>query len=168
MSTSVKDVMTTQVIWVERDTPFVDIATALYQYRVSAFPVLNLSGQVIGVISEVDLLAKLALGGWDDRATDMIGGSQDHPQLESGRAIIAGDLMTAPPITIAPDNTIQDAALLMYRRRVKHLPVVSADNHLVGIISRFDVLSALNRPDKDIHQVALDEPLADPDAIGVT
>ena len=38
MTAVVKDVMTTQVIWVERDTPFATIATALRQHRVSAFP----------------------------------------------------------------------------------------------------------------------------------
>jgi len=58
MSTFVKDAMTTQVIWVERDTPFAAIAAALREYRVSAFPVLDEKGQVIGIVSESDLLAK--------------------------------------------------------------------------------------------------------------
>jgi CBS domain-containing protein len=57
VSTFVKDAMTTQVIWVERDTPFAAIAAALREYRVSAFPVLDKAGQVIGVVSETDLLA---------------------------------------------------------------------------------------------------------------
>ena len=56
MNMAVKDVMTTQVFWVERDTPFAAIAAALRQHRVSAFPVLNEAGQVIGVVSESDLL----------------------------------------------------------------------------------------------------------------
>ena len=68
MSTFVKDAMTTKVIWVEQDTPFAAIAAALREYRVSAFPVLDEAGQVIGVVSESDLLAKLALGGGEDRA----------------------------------------------------------------------------------------------------
>ena len=63
MRTVVKDVMTTEVIWVEEDTPFAAMAAALRQYRVSAFPVLNVNGQVIGVVSESDLLAKEALAG---------------------------------------------------------------------------------------------------------
>jgi CBS domain-containing protein len=55
----VEDVMTTQVPWVEEDTPFAEIAASLRRYRVSAFPVLDAAGTVIGV-SESDLLAKLA------------------------------------------------------------------------------------------------------------
>jgi CBS-domain-containing membrane protein len=170
--TAVKDVMTTQVIWVEQDTPFAATAAALHRYRVGAFPVLNQASQVIGVVSEADLLAKLALEGGDDNVPGMIGGILHHQQLKKARAITAGDLMTAPPVTIAPDDTVQDAARLMYLRRVKHLPVVDADNHLVGIISRADVLSAFSRPDEDIRQevmadVALDESPADPDAIEV-
>ena len=170
--TTVKDVMTTQVIWVEQDTPFAAIAAALRQYRVSAFPVLNQAGQVIGVVSEADLLAKLALSGGDAHMPGMIGGILHHQQLEKARAITASDLMTAPPVTIAPDATVQDAARLMYLCRVKHLPVVDADNHLAGIISRADVLSAFNRPDEDIRQeviadVALDQSPASPHAIEV-
>jgi CBS domain-containing protein len=172
VSTTVKDVMTTHVIWVEQDTPFAAIAAALHQYRVSAFPVLNQAGQVIGVVSEADLLAKLALGGGDDHVPGMLAGILHHQQLEKARAITAGDLMTAPPVTIAPDDIVQDAARLMYLRRVKHLPVVDADNHLAGIISRADVLAAFNRPDEDIRQevmadVALDESPTHPDAIEV-
>jgi CBS domain-containing protein len=66
MNMAVKDVMTTQVTWVERDTPFAAIAAALRQYRVSAFPVLDEDSRVIGVVSESDLLNKMALGGGED------------------------------------------------------------------------------------------------------
>ena len=50
MNTLVMDVMTASVIWVERDTPFAAIAAALREYRVSAFPVLDETGEVIGVV----------------------------------------------------------------------------------------------------------------------
>ena len=60
MNMAVKDVMTTQVFWVERDTPFAAIAAALRQHRVSAFPVLNEAGQVIGVVSPDDTVEHAA------------------------------------------------------------------------------------------------------------
>jgi hypothetical protein len=66
MSPLVKDVMTSQVVWVEWDTPFAAIAAALREFRVSAFPVLNDDGAVIGVVSGSDLLAKVALGGGEE------------------------------------------------------------------------------------------------------
>lgn len=152
MNTAVKDVMTARVIWIAEDTPFAAIATAFERYRVSAFPVLNQAGELIGVVSETDLLAKLALGGGDDHMPGMVGGILHHQQLEKARAITAGDLMTAPPVTVSPQDPVEQAARLMYLRRVKHLPVVDADNHLVGIVSRADVLSVFSRADKDIRE----------------
>jgi CBS domain-containing protein len=62
----VKDVMTTDVISVREDAPFEAIAAALRQRRVSAVPVIDDLSRVIGVVSESDLLAKLALGVDDD------------------------------------------------------------------------------------------------------
>ena len=151
MTAAVKDVMTTQVMWVERETPFAAIATALRQYRVSAFPVLNEAGQVIGVVSESDLLNKLALGG-DDHMPGKITGILRHKQLEKARGVTAGDLMTAPPVTVAPDDTVEHAGRIMYRRGIKRLPVVDADGHLAGIVSRADVLAVYGRPDAEIAE----------------
>ena len=94
MSTFVKDAMTAKVIWVKRDTPFTEIAAALRQYRVSAFPVLDEAGQVIGVVSESDLLAKLALGGGEDGTPGLITGILHQHETEKARAATAGDLMT--------------------------------------------------------------------------
>jgi CBS domain-containing protein len=166
MKTFVKDVMTTKVIWVERDTPFAAIAAALHQYRVSAFPVLDETGQVIGVVSESDLLSKLALGGGEDGMPGMISGILRQHEMEKARAVTADDLMTSPAATISPDDTLEQAARLMYVRRVKRLPVVDADNHLVGIVSRADVLAVYDRPDVEIgeeirNDIAVCESLAD-------
>lgn len=148
MNAVVKDVMTTKVISVNRDTPFAAIAAALRRHHVSAFPVLDENGQVIGVVSESDLLAKLALG--DEQTTGMITGILRHKQLEKARGITAGDLMNAPPVTVSPGDTVEHAARLMYLRGVKRLPVVTADNRLVGIVSRTDVLAVYGRPDSEI------------------
>lgn len=166
MKTFVKDVMTDKVIWVERDTPFAAIAAALHQYRVSAFPVLDEAGQVIGVVSESDLLSKLALGGGEDGMPGMITGILRQHEMEKARAVTAGELMTSPAATVSPDDTLEQAARLMYVRRVKRLPVVDADNHLAGIVSRADVLAVYDRPDVEIgeeirNDIAVCESLAD-------
>ena len=127
MNLAVKDVMTTQVTWVERDTPFAAIAAALRQYRVSAFPVLDEDSHVIGVVSESDLLNKMALGGGEDHMPGMITGILRHKQLEKARGVTAADLMTALPVTVSPEDTVEHAARLMYLRGVKRLPVVDAE-----------------------------------------
>jgi len=152
MNMAVKDVMTTQVNWVERDTPFAAIAAALRQYRVSAFPVLDEDSRVIGVVSESDLLNKMALGGGEDHGPGMIGGIRRHKQLEKARGVTAAELMTAPPVTVSPEDTVEHAARLMYVRGVKRLPVVDAENRLAGIVSRADVLAVYGRPDAEIAE----------------
>ena len=167
MNAVVKDVMTSQVIWVEQDTPFAAIAAALRQFRVSAFPVLNDKGEVIGVVSESDLLAKQALGCGDGEVPGMITGIVRHKQLEKARAVTAADLMTSPAITVDPDDTVEHAARLMYLRGVKRLPVVDAENHLAGIVSRTDVLTVYSRPDAEIGEeiragILLPESAGDP------
>jgi CBS domain-containing protein len=150
MNAIVKDVMTSHVISVNRDTPFAVIAAALRECHVSAFPVLDKDDRVIGVVSESDLLAKLALGGGDEEMPGMITGILRHRQLEKARGITAGEVMTAPPVTVSPSDTVEHAARLMYLRGVKRLPVVDADNRLAGIVSRTDVLAVYDRADSEI------------------
>ena len=61
METMVKDVMTTRVIWVKKDATFREMAAALRKHRVSAFPVIDDDGTVVGVVSEADMLTKAAM-----------------------------------------------------------------------------------------------------------
>jgi CBS domain-containing protein len=152
MTWSVRNVMTTEVIRVARDTPFAAIAAALRQYRVSAFPVVDEDSRVIGVVSESDLLNKMVLGGGEEDMPGMITGIVRHKQLEKARGVTAADLMTAPPVTVSPDDTVEHAARLMYLRGVKRLPVVDADGKLAGIVSRADVLTVYGRPDAQIAE----------------
>ena len=165
--------MTTRVVWVRQDAPFKEMAAALRESRVSAFPVLDEGGKVTGVVSEADMLIKEALDGGYDGMPGMITGLLRHKEQEKARGTTAGDLMTHPAVTIGPDDTVEKAARLMYTRKVKRLPVVDAEGHLAGIISRADVLSVFSRPDSEIHQeitgdVILGEFLVDPEALTVT
>jgi len=155
MSTAVKDVMTTRVIWVRKDAAFREMAAALRKHRVSAFPVLGDGDKVIGIVSEADMLTKEAL----DDEPGMFSGILHHRDAEKARGITAGDLMTAAVVTVAPEDTVAHAARLMYTRKVKRLPVVDANGHLVGIISRADVLAVFDRTDSDIREEIINEVL---------
>ena len=172
MGAFVKDVMTSRVIWVRESTPFVAMAAALREYRVSAFPVVNDDGQVIGVVSESDLLAKEVLGLDDEgELTGKVEGILHRKQREKARGTTAGDLMSAPAVTVSPDDTVEHAAQLMYHRGVKRLPVVTDDGLLNGIVSRADLLSIYSRPDDEIRaeaesEVALAE--VDPETVQVS
>ena len=154
MNSTVRDVMSTHVIAVRQGASYKDMAAMLREQRVSAFPVLDDHNKVIGVVSESDLLTKEALEG-----TGPVVSQSMMSQRERARAsaVTAADLMTTPPVTIGPDESVTQAARLMYSRRVKRLPVTSDDGTLIGIVTRADVLSVYSRPDADIqHEIIQD------------
>jgi CBS domain-containing protein len=157
MEPTVKDVMTTRVISVTKDASYQAMAAALREYRVSAFPVVDGGGKVIGVVSEADMLAKEALGAEPKAMPGMIAGLLRRREHEKARGTTAGDLMTSPAVTVTPDDELERAARLMYTRRVKRLPVVDANGQLVGIVSRSDLLSVFDRKDETIRREILDE-----------
>lgn len=160
MHTLVKDVMTKHVVWVEQGTPFAAIAAALRDYRVSAFPVLDDDGRVVGVVSESDLLAKLALSGGEEPMPGMITGLLRQHEMEKARGLTAADVMTAAVATVLPDDSVRHAARLMYLRRVKRLPVVDSGGRLTGIVSRADLLAVYARPDAEIGEEIRNDILA--------
>jgi CBS domain-containing protein len=149
MNTTVKDVMTTHVVAVRLNATYKDMATRLREFRVSAFPVLDDDDKVIGVVSEADLLTKEALEFYPTRG--LVGGLLHGHEHSKAAAVTAADLMTRPPVTIGPHESVSRAARLMYARKVKRLPVVDAEGRLIGIVSRADVLSVYSRPDADIR-----------------
>lgn len=172
MEPTVKDVMTTRVVSMRKDASFREMAAALREHRVSAFPVVDADGEVIGVVSEADMLTKEALGSEPQGMPGMITGLLRHREHAKARGITAGDLMSSPAVTVAPEETVERAAKLMYTRKVKRLPVVDAGAHLVGIISRADVLSVFDRPDEELRteirdQIIRDALLIDPATYGV-
>ena len=168
MNTTVKDLMTTEVVAVRRETTFKEMAAVLRQYRVSALPVIDDAGRVIGVVSEADLLAKEALA--DPGVMAEVLQRQDVRKAEG---LTAGDLMTHPAVTASPEDPVEQAARMMHFMRVKRLPVVNSGGQLIGIVSRSDVLAVFDRPDEDIRKEIVDtmllhEFLIDPRTFRVT
>jgi CBS domain-containing protein len=149
---AVADVMTTSVVTADRLTPYKEIARLLAEHRISGLPVLVAGWQVVGVVSEADLLeaqdkaARQAAKGIVSRICRVR--APRHPSLT------AAELMTAPPVTIHPDATIPAAVRAMNTHHVRRLPVTGADSQLIGIVSRRDLLSVFLRPDTDITQDA--------------
>jgi CBS domain-containing protein len=147
MKTSVKDSMTTQVVAVKLGASFKDMAARLRQSRVSAFPVIDDNGKVIGVVSEADMLARKVLST----------GLPNCGEQEKADGLTARDLMTHPAITVSPDDSVEVAARLMYTLQVKRLPVIDPSGRLAGIISRADVLAVLDRSDEEIRKEVTDD-----------
>jgi CBS domain-containing protein len=148
--------MTTRVVAVRTSASFRDMAEMLRKTKISAFPVLDDTGRVIGVVSEADMLVKeaaLADG------TSVLAALRHFREDDKAAGVTAGDLMTSPAITIGPDAPVPEAARVMYDRRIKRLPVVSPTGHLLGIISRVDVLAVFSRPDSEIRDEIIHQAL---------
>jgi CBS domain-containing protein len=153
MRSTVRDVMSERVVAVRKDARFKEMIARMRESQISAFPVIDAAGKVTGVVSEADMLNKEA-----DQASPGTFASllrfRDH---EKAAGITAGELMTSPAVTIGPDAPVIEAARLMRDRRVKRLPVTSATGHLIGIVSRADVLSVFTRPDEQIRHEVTEE-----------
>ncbi|GGY14700.1 CBS domain-containing protein [Streptomyces anandii] len=160
-------VMTTEVVRAGYGTPFKEVARLLADHRVSGLPVVDEDDQVIGVISETDLMMRQAhtpagpceADGrpWYAHLTALTAGSRRR--AAKARARTAGQLMTEPPVTVHADATIVEAARTMARRRVERLPVVDEEDRLVGIVTRRDLLRVFLRPDGEIRDEVVREVL---------
>ncbi|WP_225320584.1 CBS domain-containing protein [Streptomyces luteolifulvus] len=140
---TVSDVMTHTVVAVGRDAPFKELVELIDQWKVSALPVLEGEGRVVGVVSEADLLAKEEFRG-------LTGPMSELADLVKAGAVTAGELMSSPAVTVHADAPLAEAARIMARRRVKRLPVVDAVGMLQGVVSRSDLLKVFLRSDEEL------------------
>ncbi|MCI3278247.1 CBS domain-containing protein [Streptomyces cylindrosporus] len=160
---TVSDVMTHTVVAVGSEAPFKEIVELLDQWKVSALPVLAGEGRVVGVVSEADLLAKEEF-----RDTD----EGDPAERKKAGAVTAGELMSAPAVTVHADASLAEAARIMARRHVKRLPVVDTVGLLQGVVSRSDLLKVFLRDDEEIageirHSVLGQLPVTTPLTVSV-
>ncbi len=145
--TTVKGVMTSSVMAVRENADFKEMVTAMRSRRISAFPVIDTSSQVIGVVSEADLLLKETIPALPQGAIRLAWRLKDRSKAAG---VTAAELMTKPAVTIHEDAPVAEAARLMQSHKVKRLPVVDGNGRLRGIITRTDVLSVFERPDHEI------------------
>jgi CBS domain-containing protein len=157
----VADVMTREVVSVGPETSVRELALTMLERRISGLPVVDAEGQVLGVVSEGDLIRRPEIEtdrpgrGWlrifvsdEERARDFV---RSH-----GRR--AREVMTQPAIWVAPETALDEAVRLMERHRIKRLPVV-ADGKLAGLMTRADVVRALLRQQPPAPQVQSDKEL---------
>jgi CBS domain-containing protein len=156
---TVRDVMTTSVLTVPPDAPLKEVALLLLDNRVSGAPVVDAAGHVLGMVSEGDFLVK-EQGSANVRhrpLARLLGESPETgAQLAKVGASTAGEAMTAPAVTIAPDRPINEAAAIMTARGHNRLPVID-DGHLVGIVTRADLVRAYVVSDEELARTVREE-----------
>ncbi|MGW8554744.1 CBS domain-containing protein [Streptomyces tubercidicus] len=145
----VSDVMTQTVAAVGREARFKEIVETMERWQVSALPVLAGEGRVIGVVSEADLLPKEE---FRESAPDRLEQRRWLDDMRRAGALTAGELMTAPALTVRANATLSQAARTMAWASVKRLPVVDAQGALQGIVSRADLLKVFLRSDEDLAE----------------
>jgi CBS domain-containing protein len=169
----VKSLMTTAVLSIGPELPLKDVAEILADRRISGLPVVGAHGEVLGVVSEADILVKEA-GSHPSEERLLARLLRADPETKwKLEARTAGEAMSSPALTIGPERTVDEAAARMIERGVKRLPVVDDEGKLVGIVTRTDMIRAFVRPDADLLEEITEEVLArtlwiPPDRISVT
>lgn len=159
------DIMTTDVVTVGLAATVGEIAELLLARRISAVPVVDAAGKVLGIVSEGDLIRRAEIG------------TESHPswwlrlissETEVLKAFVksrgrrAEHVMTPDPVVISGDTELGEIATILEKKRIKRVPVVE-NGKLVGIVSRANLLHALAtagspppapvaREDKDIRK----------------
>lgn len=149
MPKTVADVMTRDPIVVKPETSLTEVIKILADRRISGLPVTNEAGKLIGVISETDLM-------WRESGVEpppyimlldsviyLENPNRYERELHKALGQTVGEVMTAHPMTIAPEKPLREAAHLMSEHKTNRLPVVDSAGHVLGILTRGDIVRAM-------------------------
>ena len=140
------EIMTREVRTVDPDATIEEAIATLLSAHVSGMPVVDATGRLVGVVSEGDFLHRAELGAAKrkPRWLEFLLGPGDAAEsyvLSHGRKV--REVMTRDVVSIDESTPLTEIGDIMEKRRIKRLPVVSGE-HLVGIITRADLLRALS------------------------
>jgi CBS domain-containing protein len=142
-----RDVMVSNVITVDPNASVQEAARILLTNHISALPVVDQNGKLIGIISEGDLVQRVELETEPCRSwwLELVAGrSKEAMALEyvKSRSRKVADVMTTEVITSAPDTPLRDIATLLEKHRIKRVPVLEGER-IVGLVSRANLVQAL-------------------------
>jgi CBS domain-containing protein len=147
---TVRDVMTDgdHVVAVPPDTTLKRVAELMMEHSISGLPIVDADHRVLGVVSEGDIVTGEAGGAGRDAMITRARALADPSAIAIPRT--AGEAMSAPAVTILPQESVTAAARRITDREVNRLPVVDVDGRLVGIVARADIVAAFARTDGEI------------------
>ena len=130
-----EDIMTRKVMAFREETTVQEAAATLVEKRISGAPLVDKEGKLTGVISEEDLIGVFYEG---------------HRNLDKtpiGKCNVLGSsLVTRKVVTVKPETPVTEIAKKLMGLKIKRVPVVDAQNKVVGVVSRKDILKALAGP----------------------
>ena len=139
------DVMVRDVVTVRPDTDVAEAIKLLEEHDVSALPVVGAGGNLVGVLSEADLIHRVEIGTekrrpwWLEAVT---GASTLAAEFAKSHGKKVGEVMTSGATSVSEDTSLSEIAALFERNRIKRVPVVK-DGKLVGVVSRSNLVQAL-------------------------
>ena len=148
-----KDVMKTELVTVGEDTPVKEIARKMLDHDISGLPVVNGQGEILGVISELDLMRKQIAPDAPSIWTTLWGKNNDGMQkyvedLRKYMGKTAEEVMTAPALTVDVSDSLEKIGHLMFNKQIKRV-FVTKDGRLAGVVSRSAFLKLLLEEDQN-------------------
>ncbi|MBU6462181.1 MAG: CBS domain-containing protein [Bradyrhizobium sp.] len=164
-----RDVMISPVVTVRTGATVRDVARILLEKHISAVPVVDSAGKVVGIVSERDLMHRAEAG--TERPYSwwvhfLAGDATIAADYVKSHATKVDDVMTCEVIKAAPETPLHEVATMLEEHAIKRIPIVSRDGDLVGIVSRANLIQVIasarpklemTLPDAAIRQKLLDE-----------
>jgi CBS domain-containing protein len=153
------DVMVSPVVTVKPSASVKELARLLLDRRISAVPVVDDQGKVVGLVSEGDLLHRAEAGTERQRPWWLLGQTGEETlaaEYVKAHARKVADVMTSPVTTATPDMPLHEVATLMERHSIKRVPIVK-DGQLVGIVSRANLVRAVASARESLLEVPLSD-----------
>ncbi|MDB5654679.1 MAG: hypothetical protein JWQ94_2292 [Tardiphaga sp.] len=152
-------IMTRNVITVLPSTSIFAAANIMLENHISGLPVLDSSGELVGIVSEADFLRRSEIGTQRRRSRWLqfftsTGRLADDFVTEQGRTV--DDIMTHDPITVSEDTELEKLVSLMERNGIKRIPVVNGKT-LLGIVTRSNLLRAVASMAKEVPAPSSDD-----------
>jgi CBS domain-containing protein len=149
MPKTIADVMSHNPIVVLAETPLKEAIQILAERRISGLPVVDDVGQLVGIISETDLMWQQtgvtppAYIMFLDSVIYLQNPADYERDLHRALGQTVGEVMSKNPITISSGKTLREAAKIMHDRSVHRLPVLDSAGQVIGILTRGDIVRAM-------------------------
>jgi CBS-domain-containing membrane protein len=164
-----RDLMASPVVTVGKSATVREVAQILLEKHISAVPVVDSAGKVVGIVTESDLMHRTEAG--TERPYSwwlhlLAGGATIAADYVKSHAVKIEDVMTSDVVTAAPETPLHEIATLLEKHRIKRVPIVNKDGDLVGIVSRANLIQVIasarpklemTLPDSAIRQKLLSE-----------
>ena len=149
MNKTVADIMTTDPILVNPNTPLQEAISILADKEISGLPVVDETGKLVGVISESDLM-------WQESGIEpppyimfldsviyLKNPARYNKEIHKALGQTVAEVMSDRPITVRANESVPEAARIMHDKKVRRLPVVDQDSKVIGIVTQGDVIKMM-------------------------